>query len=208
VVDWQNQTAIIVGSGPSAATTPLELARGRARVIAINDSWYLAPWADVLYATDALWWVHHKGVPEFEGQRVTSSPYAVKKFGIEMFTTVGASSGQRAIHLAESKGANPILLVGFEMHVSDGVHWHEPHGGRLRTPAKAEMLVWRMDMERVARRFAERGTCILNCTPGSALKCFPYVPFMEALNGCNDAPSTDQPRHPSDVDGHAGDRRG
>lgn len=201
VADWQGQTAIIVGSGPSAATTPLELARGRARFIAVNDSWRLVPWADMLYASDGIWWIDHNGVPEFKGRRLTSSPHAMRTFGIELFTSVGSTSGQRAISLAEKMKANPILLVGFEMHTGNGVHWHEPHQGRLRNPGKGEMLVWRMDMERVARRFAERGTRILNCTPASALKCFRYLPFLEAINGGYDAPSTDQPRYRDHADG-------
>lgn len=185
MADWGGQTAIVVGSGPSAATTPLELARGRARVIAVNESWRLVPWADVLYATDGIWWTERKGVPEFKGQRVTASPYAVKQFGIELFAPAGATSGLRAIYLAEKNKANPILLVGFEMHTGNGVHWHEPHGGRLRNPGKPEMNVWRMDMDLAARKLAARGTKVINCTPSSALKCFLSAPFVEAINGCH-----------------------
>jgi hypothetical protein len=91
----------------------------------------------------------------------------------------------RAIYLAERLGAKPILLVGFEMHPGNGVHWHPPHSARvgLRNPGENEMKIWRDDVERVAPKFAARGTEIINCTPDSALTCFPYVPFAKALDG-------------------------
>lgn len=179
---WKGQTAIVIGAGPSAAKTPLELARGKARVVAVNESWRLAPWADVLFAIDAVWWVQHKGVPQFAGRRVTSSPFAMKTFGLDCFVSIGATSGLRAIYLAEKLQANPILLVGFEMHPNNGVHWHPPHH-ELRNPGKDEMKIWREDIERVAGMFAARGTKIVNCTPESALTCFPHVPFEQALDG-------------------------
>ncbi len=177
----------MVGSGPSAAQTPLELARGRARVVAVNESWRLAPWADVLFAMDGVWWVDNGGVPQFAGRRVTASPHATEMFGLDCFSSNGATSGLRAIYLAERLGAKPILLVGFEMHSGNGVHWHPPHSTRvgLRNPGENEMKIWRDDVERVADKFAARGTVILNCTPGSALTCFPHVPFEQALDGCH-----------------------
>lgn len=182
-MNWKDQIAVIVGAGPSASAMPLELARGVARVIAINESWRLVPWADILYATDGIWWIDNKGVPEFEGRRFTSSPHAMTELGIDLFMAQGATSGTRALYLAERLQANPVLLVGFEMHCDNGVHWHPPHNGRLRNPGPKEMAIWRADLERVAPGFAERGMRIINCTPTSALTCFPYVNLIEALNG-------------------------
>lgn len=152
-------------------------------MIAVNESWRLVPWADVLYATDGLWWVHHKGVREYTGQRVTASPYAAQRYQIDLFAPPGLTSGLRAIRLAEHNKAGLILLIGFEMHSRDGVHWHEPHGGRLRNPGRNEMSIWRTDMELAAAKFAKRGTRVINCTPNSALRCFKYMPLEQALNG-------------------------
>lgn len=185
MVSWEGQIAVVVGAGPSAAKTPLEMARGKARVVAVNESWRLVPWADVLFAMDGAWWVDNRGVPQFAGRRVTSSPHATKMFGLDCFSCNGATSGLRSIYLAERLGAKPILLVGFEMHPRTGVHWHPPHSSRvgLRNPGKNEMKIWREDIERVASKFAARGTRIINTTPGSALTCFPHLPFEQALDG-------------------------
>ena len=56
---------VCLGSGASlvgkAGLVTIELLRqthaeGRVKVIAVNDSYLLAPWADVLYFADARWW--------------------------------------------------------------------------------------------------------------------------------------------------------
>lgn len=196
---WCGETAVVVGSGPSAATTDIELAMGRAKVIAVNSSWRLAPWADALYSCDAAWWFHHHGVPEFTGQKFTSSAVAATAFGIELFTTAGSNSGLRAIRLAEKLGARRVLLVGFDMHIGGGVHWHEPHTGKLRNPGVNNMAIWRAEMERQRRSLKAE---IVNCTPGSALSCFPILNLAEALRGSDYEAGTDRARHSDLPGGH------
>lgn len=179
-LDWADATAVIIASGPSAAGTPIDLAVGRAKVVAVNSSWRLAPWADVLYGCDAGWWFHNNGAPDFPGRKYTSSPAATKRFGLELYSCRGSNSGLRAIRLAEHFGASSILLVGFDMHASGGAHWHEPHGGKLRNPVASVMADWVREITREVHRFK---ASIINCTPGSALRCFPYLPFEDAIHG-------------------------
>lgn len=61
---WAGATAILLGGG--ASLSPDQFACVKAardtdavRVIAINDSYLCAPWADVLYAADSHWWKWH-----------------------------------------------------------------------------------------------------------------------------------------------------
>ena len=61
---WKGKTAVLIGGGPSLTMEQVELVRaereaGRVRVVAINDSCLIAPWADVLYAADAHWHKTH-----------------------------------------------------------------------------------------------------------------------------------------------------
>lgn len=198
-IDWSGQTATIVASGPSAAATDFELLRGR-RVIAINLSWQLVPWADVLYGMDGQFWHLLEGLPQFPGRKVTSSPMAAQSFGIDCLFCIGNNSGMRAINLAEAYGAKRILLIGFDMHVRAGVHWHAPHAGRLHNPVAASMQIWRTDMARHAPLYRKRGLTIINCTPGSALDCFPRMSLQEALNGTDElVGGTDKPRYIADA---------
>jgi hypothetical protein len=62
-------TVVCIGGGPSLTRDDVDYCRGKAFVIAINDAYKLAPWADALYACDGLWWRWHKGVPSFDGPK-------------------------------------------------------------------------------------------------------------------------------------------
>lgn len=61
---WTNETVAIIGGGPSVrAEDILLLGEAKIRCIVVNDSYLLAPWADLHYAADARWhrW-HNAGV--------------------------------------------------------------------------------------------------------------------------------------------------
>ena len=48
----------IIASGPSLTKEDVDAVRGL-NVIVINTSYWLAPWADILYACDGHWWDWH-----------------------------------------------------------------------------------------------------------------------------------------------------
>ena len=61
---WAGETVVIIGGGPSLTGKQVETARqarqeGRCRVVAVNDSYLWAGWADLLYAADSHWWRDH-----------------------------------------------------------------------------------------------------------------------------------------------------
>lgn len=65
---WEGMTVAVLAGGPSLTRDAFQRVReareaDRLRVIAINDSYLLAPWADVHYAADAKWhrW-HTQGI--------------------------------------------------------------------------------------------------------------------------------------------------
>lgn len=194
---WVGNTAVVIGSGPSAASTQIELLRDRANllVIAVNESWRLATWADALFATDEAWWHANEGLPEFKGRRFTASPQCSKQYGIELFRSAGTNSGLRAIYLAEELGANPIYLVGFDMHAKNGIHWHKPYE-QLRNPGRNEMRRWSLETDWAYDRLRKRGVRVFNCTPGSALKNYPYIPLEVIIDGARSSSSTDRTGRP------------
>lgn len=59
--EWAGETVAILGGGPSLAQSDVNALRGRIRVVAINNAYWLAPWADVLYFCDEVWWLWHYG---------------------------------------------------------------------------------------------------------------------------------------------------
>lgn len=70
VPEWRGKTAVILGGGPSLTPEQIEIVgearrADRVRVIAVNDAYLWAPWADVHYAADAKWHAWHAaGIPK------------------------------------------------------------------------------------------------------------------------------------------------
>lgn len=93
----------------------------------------------------------------------------------------GGNSGFQAINLAAQLGADPIVLVGFDMRVDHGLHWHGRHAGNLRNPSPTNIREWRQRLNLAAASLAARGITVLNASPESALTAYPIVPFGRAL---------------------------
>lgn len=194
--DWSGDTAIVIASGPSAALAPM-FDVGPSRVIAVNESWRLAPWADVLYCCDPGWWVRRSGAREFKGARVTADQGAAEHFGLHHITVRegdhrvvleplgvigdGGNSGFQAVNLAVQFGARRIVLVGFDLQPEEPTHWHGAHGGGLANPQQEHLRQWaeRLDSQSTVLRAA--GVDVLNGSPHSALTAYPKVDLREVL---------------------------
>lgn len=195
--DWAGETALIIGTGPSAAESPLDVAQGRARAIAIKSAWKLAPWADALYGLDVGWWVANQGGVKFKGLKFSPSPTVcnvyrdVRRVRLRPFNKIltketgvvgcglrsgGGHSGFQAINLAIQFGARRILLVGFDMTLDRGAHWSRDYRGVGR-PDASRVGSWRKEMDEVDFGNVE----VINCTMKSALTAFRKMSLAEAL---------------------------
>lgn len=200
---WPDAAVVIMASGPSLTAEQCERVLGWRtnggihRAIAINTTFMMAPWADVLYACDAPWWkLNIQSVRSaFPGQLWTQDADAARKYhdlhlipsvkapGISTAPGVihqGENSGFQAINLAVQAGARRIILLGYDMR-DDGArtHWHGEHppGLERRNPYDK----WIAHLERAAVDLRKLGVEVLNATPGSALTCFPMVSLPDAL---------------------------
>lgn len=187
---------VIIASGPSMKGFDLEPVRRSGRkVMVINNSWELAPWADVLYAGDAQWWdKYHAGVT-FKGQRWTAQVEAAHKYGICLVqrhsepglderpghVNAGGNSGYAGINLAYHFGARDIILLGYDMKRTDVGHWHGDHENMLSAP-DAHIKVWKRKFESLAQDLHRLGVRVINSTPGTALECFPRMTLEQALD--------------------------
>jgi hypothetical protein len=161
--------AVIVASGPSASSVNLEAIRGRAFVVAVNESWRLCPWADALYACDPEWW-EDRGPSEadFPGWRWSNG----------WRSGFSHNSGEQAIRRAVSEGAKHVILVGFDFK---GEHWHGPHGGRLNNPTDKLLAAWAGELDDFAPVLAALGVTVIDTSPDGALTAFPKLSLDEAL---------------------------
>lgn len=88
----------------------------------------------------------------------------------------GGNSGYQALNLAVLLGCARVLLVGYDMK---GDHWHPPH--EAVNPGECEFARWRVNFETTIPDLERAGVEVLNCTPGSALECFPRANLEDCL---------------------------
>lgn len=197
--DWTGETVVIVASGPSAGKVDLSLTRGRARVIAINRSYELVPWADMVYGCDLQWWVSVDGLPEWPTLRVSQDRKAIERYpqierviamkGCEHvqleqrgYILWGGNSGSQAINIAAQTGAKRIILCGFDMTVENGYHWHGKHEGMLSNPREHNVQMWKRRTDSMGEYLITKGFQCFNASPGSALKRWPVMDLGAALD--------------------------
>jgi len=212
---WEGETCIIIAGGPSMNDMIGEVVRidGYPRVITINDSWRLAPWADLFYFHDKEWYdqqvkANHvacgKSFREVlvSGLWVSANEYfdnhptiqTLKNTGQQGFDPDpacirhGSNSGYQAIHVAAHLGVSRILLLGYDMRVQapaapgkrERTHWHDEH-----RDADFKNALWQTFLPHfptLVNPLARAGVEVVNCTPGSALTCWPYMPLAEAIS--------------------------
>lgn len=190
VEPWQaGQTWVCLGTGPSLTADDVDACRGRARVIAVNDAYKLAPWADVLYAADAKWWRWHEGVPGFTGWKYTIEPQQESWPGLGVFKNTGSdglerdrgglrtgfNSGYQAINLAVHLGAARIVLLGYDMR---GQHFFGKHPDDTVPPFAISLPLF----QTLVRPLADLRVTVVNASRDSAITAFPRASLALALS--------------------------
>lgn len=166
-------------------------------MIAINNGYQIAPFADLLYACDLRWWIEHFAnvvSTRFAGEMWTVSQDARDKYGIQWisgqdfvglskndtYIHTGSNSGYQAISLAYLFGCNPIYLLGFDMMATNGrKHWHKDHPPPLANGGN--MPNWVHQMGFLARDLKAAGVRVINCSRHTALRCFERSTIQEVF---------------------------
>jgi hypothetical protein len=176
--DWTGCTVVCIASGPSLSADDCErVERSGLPTIAVNTSWKMARFAQVLYAGDACWWNANIAEVDIAAQRWTCSGNAATKHEINFHSMCGAyNSGLRAIQLAMDFGAKKILLLGYDCSVKHGTHWHGEHK-KTKNPTAAKCHMWQAQFARIKNKKCE----IINCSRVTALSCFTKKPLEEVL---------------------------
>jgi hypothetical protein len=200
---WAGRTVIVAAPGPSLTEEVADACRGFPTIV-VNDAWRRLPWADVLFACDTSWWQFYRGVPAFNGEKWSSHGTGNDKqdpalsYDIKLiagthgstfstkpgFIHWGSNSGFQAINLAIQFGAPRIVLVGFNMQKVGGKnHFHGDHPRPLRNADPVRFITY---FNQAAKQMPP-GVTIINATPDSALKCFPWMPLEQALAEAREA---------------------
>ncbi len=100
----------------------------------------------------------------------------------------GGNSGFQALNLAVQFGCRTIILVGFDMHDRDGIHWHGKHDRGLRNPTTRSLSRWRGVLDAQAEPLKRMGVTVINASMISALEAFPKMTFVDAMRVAEEKP--------------------
>jgi len=189
-------------SRPSIYSPYLEPIHDR-HVIGVNNAYQIGTWLDVLFFGDCAWYLPHRNrlsawpkikvtcCPRWKGKNKKESEgihYIAKdsnrREGLTSDPTKvswNSNSGAASINLAYHFGARRIILLGFDMNVSDtATHWHTGHGNK---PAVIKKSFDRHmgKFPKVAEDAKALGIEILNASPTSTLDMFPRVNLKDVL---------------------------
>lgn len=188
------EAVFIVGGGRSVADQNLELLRGR-KVIAINSSFAVVPFADVLFFGDARWWNENRNsvIDGFKGNLVTAPGEEIKaharltilKNTLEWSDDPNAAFVRRtsvtgAINWAfHHWAARRFVLLGVDGGpIRGATHHHAPHKWTLPETWVAEQ---RKDFEALDEALKARGVEVVNASPGSSVPFWPIVSLEQAI---------------------------
>ncbi len=199
---WPGETFVVIASGPSLTQLDVDACRGHARIIAVNDGYRLAPWADVIYAADLPWWDARPSALASSALLFACKPSATKdkikharitvlrktgEDGLELnpsgLRSGRGNSGYQAVNLARHLGASRIILLGFDMQRSGRqAHFFGSHHPPLHDPPDYRWVPWRAAFSTLIAPLAAEGICVINATRSTALTCFPQMSIRQALD--------------------------
>lgn len=185
-------TCFILATGPSQNQRDVDAVRGRGIVIGVNRAIEMAPWADILYASDTTWWQQYS--PEaFAGEKLTISKDGPKfgaavlpfddgpGFGKDVIRT-GYNSGYQALNLAIIRQYDPIALLGFDFqHTGGRKHCHADYPVTMGNAGP--VVLWLRTIEQAALN--THGCTVINCSRKTAIQGFPRMTLEHFLDHRN-----------------------
>jgi hypothetical protein len=193
-VSGQQDTVLIVASGPSLAGFDFDQLRGKGFIIAVNGAADYVPFADAWITVDTL--RLEQRLPPIEPRYIAApiwfgQPQALfcdRKMPavecrylkrVESFTEdprelAGGNSALGALNLAHHLKAKRVVLFGVDGHSFDSYFY-----GYRRRFAKQDQT-----LRKLPQMFAAVKTDmdVLNASPTSAVDCFPRMTPTEALS--------------------------
>lgn len=158
----------VIATGQSLTDEQVEQVRN-IPCVAVSNAYQKAPWAMALVSADRKWWEQYK--PDFPGLKYSLANVPDVEQVKDLL--MGSNSGLLGMEIAVRLGATSIIMLGFDLH---GTHYFGPHPNPLRNTTAARFEAFKKQIA------SFRKVPVYNCTPGSALTCFPMLSIQCALS--------------------------
>lgn len=206
--EGEPRIGFIIGTGPGLTVEVLELIKPY-RKFGVNNAFQVCD-LDVHLACNVEWWdTYHEEIKSYSCAKWTWDKPTADKYNINYIEGKWADglsidnntihyhhgSGPQMVNLALHYGVEVMVLVGWDMRYPPGGrrHYFGEYPKNLqhwpKTGPNGEFTGLIKEMETI--KPDDYGIEIINCTPESALKCFPMMDLSRFisvyLNGSNAA---------------------
>ena len=201
------RTLVCIATGPSVTPEQVEIARRKGfELYACNNAIFLAPDAALLYAVNHRWWLHYwDKVKDLPCEKWTTNTFASEYFGINCINEThkpglsqnrdvihhGHGSGYSLVSMAYRNGAERIILLGYDLKYATDYNAanHDPGStprhffgeyphSMQHWPSKQVKGGVHVELLELYRSIARQNVVeVVNCSPDSAIDCFPNVPI-------------------------------
>lgn len=180
---WDGKTVVCIASGPSLTKADCDFVRDAGLpTVAVNLSWKMAPFADVVYGGDMAFWDAYGSEIDVPAEKWTCTRTASVKHGLNLHAAYGPyNSGSRAIQFALDRGAARVILIGYDCSVDDGTHWHGDHK-LTKNPTPDRVRLWHRQFAAVALQAKVKKAQVVNCSRETALCVFPRGDLEQELD--------------------------
>lgn len=174
VVDtvWRGSTVVCIAGGPSLTEQALRrVQESGAKVIAVNDSYLVAPFADVNYFADARWWGwHFNGVAKSwpwvrfsaEEQRKAFAEFAGQKVSIG---DTGLSIGDPEVYVVRNGGGTGLSLSPTEIRTGGNSGYQAVNLAVLAGARKVVLVAYDMKFGPGGRSHSHNGHAPIGSSP-------------------------------------------
>jgi len=184
------ENVFVIGGGPSLRNFDPVVLEGRS-VIVTNEAFQMFPDAQALVFVDIGWWQNRKDevLSTFKGTIIGRGPYSTMYRQDRIINVAfrsgdfwsedprqlgGRNSGLAAMNAAVLMGAKRVFLLGFDMKpIGDRNNYHNLHPTSQGRNLHRYINIFLPEMIKASKRIETLGHVVINCTPDSALDCFP-----------------------------------
>jgi hypothetical protein len=197
--DWQGESAVIFGGGPSIERVQLKLLSG-VRVVAINNAWRFVPYADVLFAGDFNWWetLGIEAMAGFKGEQIIcSSPRGwqiAARDPRSVFLDRGQPSGlclqpnkvsgrktcvAQALSFLAHKKVSRIGLLGIDLISGEGGRRYGYSEQKDTHDAENRYNEMKRNLSSFVKPFEKRGVAVFDCSSNNGRLPWPFLPLSQ-----------------------------
>ncbi len=204
------ETIVCIGTGPSLTEEQIQTAREKGfRLFGCNNVFQIVPDLELLYGCNLGWWeLYAAQASSHAAEKWTSNHEAADRYGLNWIEEANApglsedpelihhghGSGYSLVNMALHKGAERILLLGYDLRYAPDYngarriigsrprHFFGEYPSAIQHWPKVRVTNGVHDeLVEQYRTVADQGLVeVINCTPGSALDAFPVSDIADA----------------------------